>query len=210
MKLFSVAIPALLFTVLLSACSDSKSPIRHYVEVAIPAPSEEASGDRNPAVQKIPETGTPGTPLVNADAKGHLHWTAPEGWADQGRTGMREATFTIERDGAKGECTIVVLGPESREVIPNLQRWIGQLNVPVPSEADLAEFVKQAPTVELAGGRSAGIYDLTRFAPEGGDAVLASIADFGNRVIFVKLNGPQALLTAEFGAFKTLTASLHE
>ena len=40
--------------------------------------------------------------------------------------------------------------------------------------------------------------------------MLTAIADFGNRVVFVKLTAPPAVLAAETDAFRTLTSSLHE
>ncbi len=205
-------LPLLLIAAALAGCSDKPAEVRRYTEVVLhPAPAPAApSGDRNVAAENVPVTGTPAPALQNTDAPGKLGWTTPPGWAETRGSGMRLATFTITRGEVTHECTLVALGPESGEPVSNLKRWIEQLDAAPPADEALTAFIQAAPKVPLAGGRSAAVYDLTPFAKPGGKSMLTAIADFGDRVVFVKLTAPPDVLAAETDSFRTLTASLHE
>jgi hypothetical protein len=203
-------LPLLLLAAALAGCSDQPAQVRRYSEIVLNPVVTEPSGDRNMPAGSVPVTGTPAPTLDNADAPGQLGWTTPPGWAETKGSGMRLATFTISREGASHECTLIALGPESGEPVSNLKRWIEQLDASPPADEALAAFIQAAPKLPLAGGRSAAVYDLTPFAKPGGKSMLTAIADFGNRVVFVKLTAPPAVLAAETDAFRTLTSSLHE
>ena len=60
-------------------------------------------------------------------------WKTPEGWTEQGATGMRAATFAISAGGSTTECSVIALpndDPASDEyILPNVNRWRGQLGL---------------------------------------------------------------------------------
>lgn len=60
-------------------------------------------------------------------------WKTPEGWTEQGATGMRAATFAIGEGTLKVECTVIALpndDPASDAyILPNVNRWRGQLGL---------------------------------------------------------------------------------
>ena len=203
-------LPLLLLAATLTGCADQPAHVRRYSEIVVNPAQAAASGDRNVPAGNVPMTGNAGPMLQNVEAGGPLSWTTPSGWTETRGSGMRLATFAVSRDGASGECTIVALGAGSGEPVSNLKRWIGQLEGAVPTDEALTSFIQAAPKLPLAGGREAAVYDLTPFAKPGGQAMLTAIADFGNRVVFVKLTAPPAVLAAETDAFRTLTSSLHE
>jgi len=60
-------------------------------------------------------------------------WKAPEGWKEQGKSGMRAETFAIGSGDSKTECSVIALpndDPASDEyILPNVNRWRGQLGL---------------------------------------------------------------------------------
>lgn len=60
-------------------------------------------------------------------------WKTPEGWTEQGASGMRAATFVIGDPSDKLECSVIGLpndDPSSDEyILPNVNRWRGQLGL---------------------------------------------------------------------------------
>ena len=200
----------LLLAAALAGCSDQPAEVRRYSEIVLNPAEAAPSGDRNMPAGNVPMTGNAGPMLQNVEAGAPLAWTTPPGWAETKGSGMRLATFAVARDGVAGECTIVALGAGSGEPVSNLKRWIGQFEGAIPSDEALASFIQAAPKLTLPAGREAKVYDLSPFAKPGGQAMLTAFADFGNRVVFVKLTAPPAVLAAETDAFRTLTSSLHE
>ena len=66
-------------------------------------------------------------------ADGKPVWKTPEGWTEQGGSGMRAATFVIGDPAEKVECSVIALpndAPASDEyILPNVNRWRGQLGL---------------------------------------------------------------------------------
>jgi len=60
-------------------------------------------------------------------------WKTPEGWTEQGKSGMRAETFAIGSGDSKTECSVIALpndDPASDEyILPNVNRWRGQLSL---------------------------------------------------------------------------------
>ena len=60
-------------------------------------------------------------------------WKTPEGWTEQGKSGMRAETFAIGSGDSKTECSVIALpndDPASDEyILPNVNRWRGQLGL---------------------------------------------------------------------------------
>lgn len=66
-------------------------------------------------------------------ADGKPVWKTPDGWTEQGASGMRAATFVIGDPAEKLECSVIALpndDPSSDEyILPNVNRWRGQLSL---------------------------------------------------------------------------------
>jgi hypothetical protein len=92
-------------------------------------------------------------------------WKAPEGWLEQAGSGMRAATLMIPVEGKPLEMSVISL-PSSgapSELLDNVNRWRGQLQMPPVDERGLAVSVKQVQVgeatmslVDLRGKFSAG------------------------------------------------------
>ena len=69
-------------------------------------------------------------------------WTLPAGWTQKPGSGMRFATIIIGEAAHGIELTIFKLGPESGAVLPNVQRWAGQVGVSGVTQAKLADMTR--------------------------------------------------------------------
>jgi len=71
-------------------------------------------------------------------------WTLPEGWQEQAGSGMRAATLVIPAEGKPLELTVISLPTTSapNELLDNVNRWRGQLQLKPIDERGLAETVK--------------------------------------------------------------------
>ena len=60
-------------------------------------------------------------------------WKTPDGWKEQGKSGMRAETFAIGSGASKTECSVIALpndDPASDAyILPNVNRWRGQLGL---------------------------------------------------------------------------------
>jgi len=93
-------------------------------------------------------------------------WTLPKGWTETPGTGMRYVTITVG-DAAHGvELTVFRLGPESGDVLANVQRWAGQVGVENVTKAKLADLTRPI-TVD---NQTATLVDVTGPGGSGGMA----------------------------------------
>ena len=101
-------------------------------------------------------------------AGGNITWTTPEGWKEEGPTGLRFATLIApSAEGATPiELSISKLpyqaDSENEYLLANFNRWRGQLSLPPITEADLptsSERIKlesgEAVIVDIVGAASA-------------------------------------------------------
>lgn len=139
-----------------------------------------------------------------------VKWTSPEGWREEAGSGMRLASFSIERDGGKASCTIISLGGAAGGLEANVRRWLGQLNVEVPPPNEFFAFLERQERIESEGGLKGVVVDLSELsggAPDK-DSMLAALFTMDGSTLFVKLTAPRALLAGEKDAFIRLCASL--
>lgn len=132
-----------------------------------------------------------------------MTWTAPEGWVSAGNSSMRLASFQVPAGGEGSECYVMVLGGQAGGVVNNVNRWRGQIGLPVLSDAEILASGKK-----LTG--RLGPFQVFRLenpaAPE--RALLAAILPLQGETAFVKLNAPIDKLDAVEDAFSQFSASL--
>ncbi len=139
-----------------------------------------------------------------------VKWTVPEGWREEAGSGMRIAAFAIDRDGAKGTCTIISLGGAAGGLEANVRRWLGQLKVEAPPPNQFFAFLERQERIKTEGGYEGVLVDLTQIGDEAPDAdsMLAALFTVDGSTLFVKLAAPRALLVKEREAFAKLCRSL--
>jgi hypothetical protein len=118
---------------------------------------------------------------------------------------MRFASFAVNADPPV-ELTVIPLGPESGEVLANVNRWEKQLGLPPTPQANLSKVVRHLSMNGLEGDA----VDLT--APASSNSrqrMLAALVPAGGRVWFFKLMGPVDVVAAQKQNFDAFLASLH-
>jgi len=149
-----------------------------------------------------------GAPSGEAEGAAEIHFTAPPDWKPLGRTGMSVATYRVA-DNPALDLTVTPLPATAGELLPNVNRWRGQLGLPPTSEAEVS---KDATPVKVAG-QDADLVDLTgpNPAPDGKpqQRMLAAIVPMGGRVWFFKLSGAADRVGPQKGAFETLVKAAH-
>lgn len=145
------------------------------------------------AATAAPATPTP-PPAATAPAStdGLPNWKLPAHWKTGGPRPMRLASLVIPSDsGDPGDISISTLSAAGGALLPNVNRWRGQVQLPPTDDATLA---KEALTLDLPGGAKATVVDLGGAAP---NRILGAIIPKGDKVWFLKLTGPDALVKKE-------------
>jgi hypothetical protein len=92
-------------------------------------------------------------------------WKTPDGWEEQGASGMRAATLMIPAEDKKLEMSVIPLPTTGApgELLANVNRWRGQMQLPPTDEKGLEGSIKQVKAgdvpitiVDLRGKASAG------------------------------------------------------
>ena len=174
-----------------------------------PAPKAEAapSAVPEPPVQSVPESAPPmnaGTPVTPSG----LAYTTPSGWTPEPPRGMREVSFRME-SAPEVECYVSVLKGAAGGMEMNLNRWRSQIGQPPLTGAEISTLPKaklmgsEVPLLDLRGAYQ-GMEDQAK----PGYALLGIMTEWNNRMVFVKMTGPEAQVAAQKDAFLALCESL--
>ncbi|MHC4995633.1 MAG: hypothetical protein ACYTGQ_11330 [Planctomycetota bacterium] len=107
-------------------------------------------------------------------------WTLPKGWRKQAGTGMRFATLVIEHGGKTAEVSVISLS--RTPVLPQVNRWRGQLGLKPITEAQLPSGTQ---TLE-ANGLKITLTDLTgsgKGQPDPGATSIAGVPSAGHPTV---------------------------
>jgi len=101
-----------------------------------------------------------------AAGKSHPEWKLPEGWQEQAGAGMRAATIAIPNSGKPLELSVTSLpwSGAPGELLSNVNRWRGQLQLAATDEQGLASCTHEAK----AGDATMTIVDLSGRLQSGG------------------------------------------
>lgn len=158
-----------------------------------------ASGMRGGMRQPSPGPATPPTASMK------LKYETPEGWKPGRSGGMRKAAFNINAGDETGEVTIIDLSKEHSPLLPNINRWRGQVGLKDISESDLPK-----ESEELKAGDLKATY-VKLIGPENSKprkAILGAIIYRDNLAWFVKFTGPAKLAEQEADRFKQFVQSI--
>jgi hypothetical protein len=151
--------------------------------------------DEGIRVYNAPKDPPPGKPAV-ASASVHQHdgasgpvtWTAPAGWTEVDKAPMSYATL----QPAAEPSIRVTISQAGGGLLPNINRWEGQLGLPPSSGPE--DLKKVATPITKADGEQALLIDLTGAQPASADKpqqrmVAAIIAGAEGRMWFFKMTG---------------------
>src|SRR5256885_1938237 len=95
----------------------------------------------------------PPTPVIDESklppVQTEIQWTVPQGWQQQPGAEMRYASFLIWPDHPEIQLTVIPLGAEAAEVLPNVNRWEGQVGLEHSSLTALPKVVKRVTVGDL-------------------------------------------------------------
>lgn len=130
----------------------------------------------------------------------------PEGWLVMPATQMRLLNYRFGESGL-GEVWVSV---SSGSVLDNVNRWLGQFNATKLDAKGLSEL----RTVPIAGASGVWVESEGDYAggmgapPRAGYALAGVVADFGGRILTVKMVGPKAEVAAAKGTLESYAKSL--
>ncbi len=131
--------------------------------------------------------------------------TSPEGWEAVPADGMRKAAYRVQQEGRQVEITLIDLDASANALLPNVNRWRQQIQLPEITQEELAGMTQ---TMEI--GDVSGQY-LELFSPEADQprqAILGAIVVHGSRAWFAKLWGDADLAVQERERFQEFVRSL--
>lgn len=143
-----------------------------------------------------PIGGGSGTQASSQSEVKALAWDAPANWVQKPAGGMRAASFEVPGPGdAKGDLSVIVLGGGAGGVLPNVNRWRGQIGAEPWSQEALDREVQKisAPAGTIL------FVDLRKQPPE--KRILAGMLERGGQTWFFKLIGEDEALEGSKAAF---------
>jgi len=144
-------------------------------------------------------------------ARPPLAWRTPEGWTEEKGSSMRLATFRSKGKSGSIECSIISLGGQAGGFQSNVIRWIRQINVSVPSQNQLKDFLKRQSVIKTEGGFSITVIDLTELTDAEQmqePSMIGAIAELADQTIFVKMTGSRKAVVEHRDQFESLCKSL--
>jgi len=154
---------------------------------------------------RITSTATPAPPSAAHDTK--IHWTTPQGWEQLSeKKPMRLATFTAGKPEQRVEVAVSAFPGGVGGLLPNINRWRGQLNLPPIGSPD------EQPAQQLhVGGFPTTLIDL--IAPPAGtenrSRIVVAMLHQPDRVWFFKMTGTHDAVETQKQAFEQFLHSIH-
>jgi hypothetical protein len=103
---------------------------------------------------------------IHFSSQGKPQWTLPQGWQEQGGSGIRFATLLIPADDKPLEVSVTALprtpGDDAGYLLSNVNRWRGQMKLPPITGEQLAG---ESTQIELAGATATLVNLLGTAAP---------------------------------------------
>ena len=138
-----------------------------------------------------------------------LEWSMPTGWVELPPTDLRLANFSLQAS-PESECYLSVLPGSAGGVVGNINRWQKQMGQPDLTEAQIAAL----PKIPLLGLEATKVVIDGAFGgmsgtdPKSGYRMYGAVLQAGENSIFVKMTGPQAVLTPEETNFDAFCGSI--
>lgn len=163
------------------------------------------SGMRAPFAGGGPMSAAGGDAESAAATVAPIEYTAPKEWTALPASGMRKAAFEVKQGDQRVEITAIDLEPVAGELLPNINRWRGQIGL---SEIDQEQLKKDLKPVKV--DKHDG-YFIELKGPSDGDesqTILGAIVVTQQKAWFFKLVGPTPLAEQEQARFEAFTKSV--
>jgi hypothetical protein len=202
-RLFAIFITV----VLLGGCQ--RAPVkRTYHEIVQTAPQQSP-------VPTMPMTGAVDQQtqkmLEASVARPPLSWATPQGWQEAPGGGMRLATFRPADTGDPVECALISLAGDAGGFESNAARWMKQVNIDVPAQTQMEQFLAAQKKIKTKDGFDATIIDLTQLQSKDDlerPSMAVTIITLPDMTVFVKMTGSRGAVLKNRDQFETLCESL--
>ncbi len=151
--------------------------------------------------------------LMNSVAPTALSWTTPEGWQEEKGSGMRVATFKAGEGDLAVETSVISLAGSAGGMAANVGRWMGQLNLEVPSNVELDEFINRQEKIKTSSDLAVTLIDFTQLQKDSSaetPSMIAAVVEGAGNQVFFKMTGSKGAVQKYFDAFKALVGSLKD
>jgi hypothetical protein len=130
----------------------------------------------------------------------HPAWQVPASWTEVAHSPFLVAKFEVAGDGgAKADINVSMSPGDGGGLLPNVNRWRGQLSLGAVDEAALSKLVSD---LDLPAGK-ATLIDFSGSGAENGDAVrcVAIVLPLNGNTWFYKIMGGETLVAREKDQF---------
>ena len=145
--------------------------------------------------------GNQSAPMMSAESTGagKPAWTVPSGWQEVPAAQFLLAEYSIAgANGAKAEVNVAQLSGNGGGVLPNVNRWRGQIGLDPVDETGLTGVTT---TMAVAGGQVTFV-DMTGKDMSGETTrLVAAIVPVGDQTWFYKLMGDEKVVAGQKDAF---------
>lgn len=138
-------------------------------------------------------------------SRSEFTFDVPTNWTAAPPGGMRKASFGVRDGEQQVEITVITLPPTSGEVLPNVNRWRGQLGREPLDQGSLATAVK---TVQISGQAGHYMKRVAQNTSGDGLATVAAMVPHAGSIWFFKLTGDGALVEREEANFEKFLESV--
>ncbi len=165
------------------------------------------AGSKPPMAGPPPSAGGGSPPAAAAAApQPGFEYQTPDGWELGRYGGMRKIAFVMgdaEGDG-KAELTVTTLGTAGSAVLPNVNRWRGQLGLPPTDEEGLAESLSEIQV----GDETATLVQLVAESAAPKQAMMVALLPRGPVTWFFKLMGDAQTVESQKDSFEAFVNSV--
>ena len=165
-----------------------------------------AGPDGGEDVDDSPRSRPPGAvraPREGGSADLPFTFTAPSEWQSAPVGPFAKLTYRIANGGETGEITVSSLSASANDLLANVNRWRGQVQLPPWMPAELTSQVRV-----LQLGAAEGSYVDLDGAGTSGQSILGAIAVHGDSAWFFKFKGPAPLVARERERFEAFMKSV--
>ncbi|MCA9080142.1 MAG: hypothetical protein KDA58_06255 [Planctomycetaceae bacterium] len=155
-----------------------------------------------PAARPGPSSGSPPPAMSDSSGAGPgapLTYTVPDGWQEIPPSPLRLASFAAESAAGKLDVSVSRLGGGG-DLLPNINRWRGQVKLQPLTEEDLA-----AAVTDIEVGGLPAKYSVIQGEEQ---SILVAIVSQEDSKWFFKGQGPTAVVKAEQEHFETFLESI--
>ncbi|MDG1889916.1 MAG: hypothetical protein P8L18_01290 [Verrucomicrobiota bacterium] len=123
-------------------------------------------------------------------------WNVPDGWVPEGARSMVLASFRATGEGGEVSITVSRLGGGAGGLLPNINRWCGQVGMEKITEAGLSKIKEN---IQCSSGEKGTLVAL----PGDTEQINAVILPREGQTWFFKAMGPKAAVQRESASFRS-------